>query len=303
MFFKERIESRELLTLRALSPRMTLSSEVHQHYLNLEKGFEGEVKFDKLIEPLSNEWIIVNDLFLRNNNTNFQIDSTLISYDVIFLFDVKNFEGDYYIEGNNWYSTSNKVVNNPLIQLERIESLFRRLLQDMGMSFTIESYLVFINPQFTLYNAPMTKSIIFPTQLNRLLKRLSMKKPKTKERHLNFAKLLVSEHITDPPFTNVPEYSFEKLDKGVFCPVCRKPMNRPPRSRSLVCTSCSYTENIDEAVLRSVEEFRLLFPEKRITTNEVFEWCNGVIDSKKTLRRVLRKNYERVGHTHNIYYV
>lgn len=111
-----------------------------------------------------------------------------------------------------------KEITIPLIQVERNESLFGRFLRDLGMNFAIEYYLVFINPEFTLYNAPIDKRIILPTQLNRFMKKLHMKNPRTQERHLNFAKQLVSEHVTDPPpFMELPKYCYEGLEKGVFC--------------------------------------------------------------------------------------
>lgn len=44
MPFKGRVESDELKMLRILNTRMELSEEEKRHYLNLEKGYEGEVK-------------------------------------------------------------------------------------------------------------------------------------------------------------------------------------------------------------------------------------------------------------------
>jgi hypothetical protein len=38
-----------------------------------------------------------------------------------------------------------------------------------------------------------------------------------------------------------------------------------------------------------VEEIKLLFPEKKITTNNVYEWCK-IVESKKTIRTILNEN-------------
>ncbi|MGP4081325.1 hypothetical protein ACTWQL_15580 [Pseudalkalibacillus sp. R45] len=48
MLLKARTESYELLALRSLNTRMQLTEKEKIHYLNLEKGFEGEVHFDSL---------------------------------------------------------------------------------------------------------------------------------------------------------------------------------------------------------------------------------------------------------------
>lgn len=303
MEIKGRTPSRELQTFMALNPRMNLTPDEKQNLSNLAKGYEGELMFDKLLETLPDNWLIVNDLLLRQNNNYFQIDSTLISCDTISLFEVKNFEGDFYIDGDKWYTLSNKEINNPLIQVERNESLIRRFIQDLGMNFTVVYYLVFINPEFALYNAPKDKRIILPTQLNRFMKKFSSKNPKTKERHLNFAKQLVSEHITHPPpFMELPKYSYEGLEKGVFCGASGSPLFEIPQKRLLVCKDCGQMESVDAALMRCIEEFKLLFPERKITTNDIYEWCNGVA-SRKTIRRILLKNFKLVGNANQTHYI
>lgn len=165
------------------------------------------------------------------------------------------------------------------------------------MNFAVEYYLVFINPEFTLYNAPTDERIIFPTQLNRFIKKLHMKNPKTQERHLNFAKQLVSEHIANPPpFMELPKYSYEGMEKMVFCPLCNEPLNKIEHKKTFICRKCGHAESVEGAVLRNVGEFRLLFPERQITTNEIFEWCK-VVRCKKTVQRILAKNFKQVGNS------
>ena len=161
MIAKQRKETDELKLFRCLNLRMDLTMKDANHYLFLEKGFEGEKKFDFMLEALSDDLLIVNDLLLEYNKTVFQIDTLLIYYDTISVFDVKNNEGDYYIEGEDWYTPSGNHMNNPLHQKDRCESLLRRLLQDLGYNIPIESNLVFVNPEFYLYQAPRNLPILF----------------------------------------------------------------------------------------------------------------------------------------------
>ncbi|WP_422392315.1 nuclease-related domain-containing protein [Niallia oryzisoli] len=90
----------------------------------------------------------------------------------MYLFEVKNFAGDFYIEKDTWYSKSGNEIQNPFDQLKPCESLYRRLVHDLGLgsTFSIEAYLIFIHPEFTLYQTPLHLPAIFPTQLNRLSK-------------------------------------------------------------------------------------------------------------------------------------
>lgn len=112
---------------------------------SLKRDFEGEQKSDVWLEWLSKEWLIIHDLLLEYNNSKFQIDTLLISQDKIYPLDVKNFEGDYYVEGDNWYTSAKKDVKNPVHQLDRCETLLRALLRDLGYHYPLETYLIFIN--------------------------------------------------------------------------------------------------------------------------------------------------------------
>ena len=52
------------------------------------------------------------------------------------IFEVKNFEGDYYIEKDQWYSASSKIeIVNPLSQLERSRSLLQDFSKILNQLF------------------------------------------------------------------------------------------------------------------------------------------------------------------------
>ena len=301
MLIKSCYEPVELKVLRCLNTRMNLSVNEKQYYINLDKGYEGERNFEILLEKHPSESLILNDLLLEKNNTVFQIDTMLISQKNIYLFEVKNYEGDFYIDKDMWYSTSGIEIKNPLHQLKRSESLLRRLLQDFGSTFSIEAYLIFINPEFTLYQVPLNLPIIFPSQLNRFMKKLNMTSSKLNGKHSKLAEQLVSAHINESPFTRLPNYDYEQLQKGITCVSCNSFMISF-NEKNLVCNGCGCKEDIESAVMRSAEEFKLLFPERKITTNAIHAWCK-VIDSKKTIRRILMKNFKLMFQGKLSYYV
>lgn len=85
MLLKRRSESAELMAMRYLNRRMELTDKEKLHYINLEKGYEGEMRFDLLTENLLEERYIINDLLLEVNNSYFQID-TMIIYRELFTF-------------------------------------------------------------------------------------------------------------------------------------------------------------------------------------------------------------------------
>jgi hypothetical protein len=61
-----------------------------------------------------------------------------------------------------------------------------------------------------------------------------------------------------------------------------------------VCNECGCKELVASAVMRSVEELTLLFPNRKISTNDIHEWCR-VVESKKRISRILGRNFKIVG--------
>lgn len=302
MIIKPRIESLELKLMRSLHRRMDFSEKEKSHYINLEKGYKGELLFDSWLErKLFNERLILNDLLLESNNTVFQIDSLVITSETTFLFEVKNFEGDFHLEADRFYTHLKKEISNPLLQLERSESLLRRLFQEHGFNPAIKAYVVFVNPEFFLYRTPLNLPIIFPTQLNRFLSNMNTKSSFMKEGHSKLAEKLVAIQKDESPYKRLPRFSYEQLEKGVICKFCYSFIFERNGSK-VICHKCGKTENMNEAILRTVEEYMLLFPNRRITSRDIYEWCKG-IRSKSTFIRLLNGHYTPHGNGRASFYV
>ncbi|MBD8067581.1 nuclease-related domain-containing protein [Bacillus sp. PS06] len=293
MIYKSRTESNELIILRFLNKRMPFSVDNHKHFFNLEKGFNGEIQFDHMIKKLQSNSFILNDLQLESNKTRFQIDSLIIQQESIYLFEVKNYEGDFLFDSEAITTLSGKEYRNPQDQLKRSTALLRQLLQEYGSNLTIKSYVIFINPGFTLYQANDNLPFIFPTQLKRFLNKLEMQPSRLNIQHKQLAKKLISSHITEAPYSQLPTYEFNHLKLGLTCNNCYS-FSISVFDRQIVCNDCETNEAVELAVLRSVSEFKLLFPNQKITTSVIHKWCK-IIQSKKRIQRILTKHLKRIG--------
>lgn len=293
MALKARSVPLKLLILRSLNPRMILKAEEKQHYFNLEKGYLGEIMFDQLTEKLQSDVYVLNDVCLEFNQSTFQIDTLIITQETLYPFEVKYYEGDFFYESDSFKTLSNKEIKNPLDQLKRCTSLFRQLLQSIGVHLPIEGSVIFNHPNFTLYQAPLNAPIIYPTQLNCFINKFNQTPSKLNARHKKLADQLISMHQNVSPLIKLPSYKYEQLRKGIICSVCYSFMISAG-DKKVVCKKCGCEEDVKSAVLRSVEEVKLLFPGKKVTTNIVYEWCK-VIHSKKKIRRLLSENYRRMG--------
>jgi hypothetical protein len=300
MIYKSRSESVELLILDALNKRMSLTENDKQHYLVLRKGYDGEVLFDSMTEKLECQCLILNDLLLRINHTVFQIDALMITSDTVHIFEIKNFEGDYYYEDDKLYLTNKKEVTNPLPQLSRSETLLRQLLLHLGYHSPINGKVIFINSEFSLFQAPLGKPLILPTQVKRFLNRVNNTPSKLNGKHRILAEKLTSLHLTESPYQQLPSYSYDDVRKGIICLECNS-FFISVKGRSCLCHECGYEEKLTLALLRSVKEYKLLFPKRKVTTIEIHLWCNEVIP-KQRVRRFLEKNFKIVGSHQWAYY-
>ena len=293
MLYKARTKSTELLILQSLNTRMELLTKDKQRYLNLKKGYEGEVMFDSLTENLQCDCLIINDLLLKLNHTTFQIDSLILTSETIHIFEIKNFEGDYFYEKDCLYTKNKSEINNPFIQLRRSESLFRQLLHSLGYNLSIAPLVVFINPEFTLYQAPLNMPFIFPSQINRLLSKFNIISKKLNDIHNKLADKLISLQAEDHPYAQLPTYNYDELRKGMICSSCNS-FFLSLEGGIVICKDCGHKEKVSTAVVRSIEEYKLLFPQRKVTTNAIVDWCNIFI-SKKRIQRILNENYKIIG--------
>ncbi|NMH71460.1 NERD domain-containing protein [Bacillus sp. RO2] len=298
---KERMESEELKLLRMIKAREGLVDD--SRYWNLEKGYQGEMLFDKWFSGLEGEWMVVNDLLLEYAGSLFQIDSLVIGGDRVYLFEVKNFEGDFLFEKDRWYSGS-KEIKDPLLQMQRCETALRQLLRSLGYQLPIESNLIFINPEYNLYNCPPKLPIVFCSQLNRFSTKLlkqSSGSARLNTRHSRLAEKLCELHIEKSPYERLPEYRYEELRKGIVCVGCGG-MGVRHKYRTIECKMCGSKEDLDIALVRAINECCSLFPQMKITTKIIHDWIGEMV-SKKVIQRVLHINFSLIGHGKSANYV
>lgn len=301
MFLNDRLASDELRTLRSLNIRSSLSEKEYRYYWSLEKGLEGEQALDERLVDLPEHVLILRDLTLEVNNTTFQIDTLLIFQNNIYLLDVKNNQGDYYLDGDIWKSVNGNEIKNPLRQIDRCVSLLRQLFQKLGFHANINASLVFVNPEFTLYAAPRRSDIIFPTQLNRFIKQLKQEPCNIGQKHHRLADQLLSNRVLNNRHETKFTYEFSQLKKGILCFNCSLFM-RKLNGHRLICDQCKRIDFTSKIVLEHIDEFKFLFPSKKVNTKNIYEWCGDQV-AQRTVRSILNKHFHLMSQGKASYYV
>lgn len=300
-FVNPRNAPRELIMLQHLNGRMSLPENSIKIMHSRKKGLEGERHFDSMLKELEIDCLILRDLLFDINNEHFQIDTLLILHSTIYLFEVKNYSGEYYIINGKWKNPAN--VKDPTLQLRRSETLFRQLLSSLQLPLLdIKPLVVFPHPEFTLFQASKDLPIILPNQIPKFIRKLNKNTDlKLNKQNHRLSEELLSNNLPTSPYTRMPEYHYAELVKGITCPKCFSLMILNSRRR-LSCPSCLQAENLNYGVLRSIEEFRLLFPNKKLSTATIFEWCGGIA-SKKVIRKVLSTQFQKKGAGRQTYYI
>ena len=278
-----------LLVMEALNKRMILSRKEKQNLYSMKKGYEGECIFDDMIKEANPNAQVMKDLLLKVNGTTFQIDTILISSDTIYFYEIKNYEGEYHLNKEKMiiYRSGTEILN-PVNQLQRSSFLFSQLLNQNKHSFKIKANIIFINSQFTLYTSSPVENIILPPLIPKHLDHIASVKS-TKKASTDLINFLRSQHISEHEFAELPRYSMDTLNHQSFCRTCESPF-LAVTGRKVRCEDCGKIETIASLVRRHIEEFSLLFPERRLTTPEIHQWCGKLI-SAFSVRHVLKNYY------------
>ncbi len=291
MIAKQRKKPDELIAYELLSKRKQLNEEENKRYRSLAKGFEGEVIFDTCLDKLEGEHIILKDLFIHHNKY-CQMDTILLKNGNIFLFEIKNFNGEFYWHDDKIFMVNQVEIDNPIAQRDRAHSILRRLLQSLEIRLPLISYLIFVNPECTIFQAPQDKHIILPTQINRFIKHFPITAKITSQEKQASENIKVN-HIENPPFKQFPAYQYDELEKGIPCYRCGE-MSTYPIKQGIECRLCGHMEKGNEAIMRICKEYQFLFPERKLTSTSIFHW-GGKMVSRRRVFRVLQQYYEKKG--------
>ncbi|GAB2487626.1 nuclease-related domain-containing protein [Alkalibacterium psychrotolerans] len=296
------MESKQLKILAELQRRQGLNKEDSDYLEQLLKGFEGEKIFDEKLESLNTEYLILQDLQLEVNRQTFQIDTLVLSESKIVVYEVKNYQGEYvYSDKELIHFPRGNVILNPLTQLNRSVTLLKILLQKLNIKSEVSGKVVFVNPSFVLYNSPPSKEILLPQQIEKHIRRLNSHSISIGSASNKLADKLLEMHKVDERFIKVPAYSFEGLIKQVNCLECRSEMVRQSLRKS-VCSKCDFGARNEWLIQNEVEVFVLLFPEKKVTTTHIHDWC-GRFFSAQSIYKVLSRKYVQVGSKKGNFYV
>lgn len=273
------------MIMESLATRGALSDKQKQYLVHLQKGFSGEQLFDQLTTQLSDHCFVMSDLLLQPYLSNaFQIDSLILTGKALYLYEIKNYSGEYYYGEDMLLKDRNFKVSNPLLQVQNTKNKLTIFLKELHYDIEIKAYATYVHPEFTLFNAPKHESILLPTQLKKHFTAIENQNTPLTAIHKKMAADFAAHQITQSPFANdIPDYSFDDLRKGLSCEKCRS-LDLELQRIKYHCRACSYENAINAALLASINEYHRLFPNDNLSTARLYIWCAEAISKKRIIR-------------------
>ena len=106
MIYKQRSMPKKLIGLNALIPRLhpshTEMPRIKEEFRIRKAGYGGEQHFDKHLLEFKPRYphAILHDICLKQNGVYFQMDSILITPELILIIEVKNIAGKIIVKSN-----------------------------------------------------------------------------------------------------------------------------------------------------------------------------------------------------------
>lgn len=294
----------ELMTLlKCLDKRMALPVKNKQHIISMEKGYDGERRFDSLLsESVQTDILVLNDLLLKISDQSVQIDALVITADTAYVYEIKNYKGDYQMKDRQLLTLTGKEIGNPLTQLTRTISLLRQLFQQWHADLAVKGSVIYVNPTFALYHASPKDPLILPNQIQAHFSKLDSQRMALTSRHRYLADRLLLEHRTDANFHQlIPAYDYHSLKKGITCGACGS-FDIQLNQRKSYCEKCKSCYSTDELILKQIKEFKLLFPQEKVTVKKISDWCGNSV-TRRRIPRLLGKHYRKTGLSTGTHYV
>lgn len=277
---------KKLVIYELLKNRIEFTVDNKMNYHHVLSGYKGEKAFALYVQQkLQANNIVLHDVLFDQNGTVTQIDCIIFLPQKVILIEVKNFRGEFVLKNDHFYSLSTRNnYQNPLHQLRRAEMNVRNLLKRTPGNIPIESFVVFVNPEFTLFTEK-NERIILPTQINSFFNILNQEKSLLTNIEIDLVNKVESLHTDENPMERIPRYRIETLQKGITCYHCKNWLQR--KGNHFICLSCRNKESINSAILRSANEFKLLFPDEKITTKKIENWIANQV-SQKTIALIFK---------------
>ena len=289
MFLNRRGKPQDLLFYETLQKRCELTKVEAGWYKTYQRGFEGEELYDKVFDEVGHDDVLIyRDLYLKIRRSVTQYDALVINDDGIVVNEIKNYTGDYKVEGGDWFRSGREISEEPIAQLNRSIGKLIAMRNSVNGNFKIDGKLIFVSDDFYLQtdDNSIWRKIVVRMDLKRYLRSFGSGKIGNKAQYIV---RLVSDRIVENPYYE-SEVDEDCLRKGLYCGNCGS-FNLAKSRFHLVCRECESKESNETHLLRAMSDYQILFYGKGMTRNALVEFIGEKMHSKTVSRALLKHCY------------
>lgn len=286
-----RIPTKEMQFLQTLGKRKTLDFAEKKALARLKKGFNGEVWLDDLQAQLSKGPIpCLDDFAISTGKKSVQIDKLLVANGVAYVVDVKNYQGQYKLENNEWYCNGVLLQQNIMEQLHNAVRAIKRLFRQENIHLKVAGVLVFVGDGANIVLPDdVTDKILSGKAISQWLLDLSWQV--CPNDWILWQDVIKKEMLPPYPCDRVCDEAVNKrLRKGILCRRCGG-QNLMETSYNMVCLNCHEKEPKETAYTRTVCDCGVLFHDQDLTFRLLREFFGKGLN-ERYLQEMLGKHFK-----------
>lgn len=286
MFLNKRGMPIELLYYNALSSRKDFNRQEQYEKEKLQKGYEGECKYDQILDEVGHDNIyIIRDVYLKTGNTHTQYDTIIISENRVVINEIKNFTGDYHFENNRWYRNNRAVNDNAFAQLDRAKGKLMNLMDASEINVKVEAALIFPSDDVRVISEDQRiwQHTIVRNHLRKYLRQFHNERVGNKAK--NIANIIRNVIVDNTYFSETADIN--QLQRGLYCSECGS-FNLIKKRFQYACQECGTIESLDSHLLRAMYDHKYLFYNQPMTQRSLTYLINDEIN-RSTIYRAFQK--------------
>lgn len=283
--------------------RGALSTEQAQELEQLQFGQEGE---QTLIDYLriygESHWSVFQNVWVDYYGK-FEVDCLLVTSNQIYLFEVKNYKGQYVYENSQCRCNGQKIGHNAISQTQKSYINFMNFLRQNKINVPVTGVLLFtgIDCEVTIHDEIDDLQIVTRNQLRNFIWKI-----KHIDRNYSSNRVDVDEviHIMEcyeahNPFLpdSISDNLVSRIQKGIRCSHCQS--FEVDASKMYISCKCGMHEPRENAIVRTICEYGMIHFDKDLLLINLVDFFNGNY-SRNTILKYLDKHFTQITYGRHI---
>ena len=299
----------QLDIFREMNARQGLDADKLKDLYRLKRGASGEkMVLDYLDEFGQENWQIRTNLWLYEYGL-FEIDLLLLTQTDIYIFEIKNYNGDFKYLDSQCYFSDDVISHNPISQTQRAKVNLQNVLSAGGMRVDVKGVLLFTgkHSDIDIQDSVNGIDILTINQFRKLIYSISADEKRNLDNDTSVLyrqKILriIDKAERKSPYQPQPLSTLEQrnLRRGIKCAKCAS--FNFNTTRSYIICNCGLHEPREMAIVRTICEYGIINFDKDLVASEVFYFFGGDV-SQSTISRYLKHYFIKSEHKSRLVYI